>query len=212
MTHQRDLILDELRQSQEHPTADELYEKVKKRLPRISLATVYRNLEVLAEVGLIKKLEISGRQKRFDGDISDHEHVFCSQCHRIDNIPKSEIPPRLLDDIQIPGYRITGYRIEFSGICPACREKQHLQSVSGETDMACGKTCGTATLSEKQRQVLDALSRSPTACGSKELAAATGLETKQVSCQVTALKKKGLIHSPVRCRYALTDEGKKQLG
>jgi len=63
-----------------------LYERVKKRLPRISLATVYRNLEILTKVGLIAKREVSGRQKRFDYDVTDHDHIFCIQCHRIDNL------------------------------------------------------------------------------------------------------------------------------
>ncbi|MCI5132654.1 MAG: transcriptional repressor, partial [Candidatus Electrothrix sp. EH2] len=65
MTHQRELILEELGNCHNHPTADALYERIKKKLPRISLATVYRNLEILSEAGMIRKLEISGRQKRF---------------------------------------------------------------------------------------------------------------------------------------------------
>jgi Fur family ferric uptake transcriptional regulator len=86
MTHQREIILQELQTSREHLTADELYERVKKGLPRISLATVYRNLEILNRAGLIAKREVSGRQKRFDYDVSDHDHIFCIQCHRIDNL------------------------------------------------------------------------------------------------------------------------------
>jgi Fe2+ or Zn2+ uptake regulation protein len=68
MTHQREIILDELNRSKTHPTADELFDRIKHKLPRISLATVYRNLEILSAAGLIKKLEMSGRQKRFDWD------------------------------------------------------------------------------------------------------------------------------------------------
>ena len=69
-----------------------------------------------------------------------------------------------------------------------------------------------APLSEAQRLVLDALARSQAPCGSKELAAATGLEAKQISCQITALKNKGYVASPVRCKYSITDEGKNALG
>ena len=73
--------------------------------------------------------------------------------------------------------------------------------------MACN-TSKTNTLSDTQRQVLEALAKSSEACGSKELAAATGLEAKQISCQITALKNKGYVDSPVRCKYEITEQGK----
>jgi Fur family ferric uptake transcriptional regulator len=77
MTNQREIILRELRKSRQHLSADELFDRVKKTMPRISLATVYRNLEILSEAGMITKLEISGRQKRFDYDVVDHDHIYC---------------------------------------------------------------------------------------------------------------------------------------
>ena len=68
-----------------------------------------------------------------------------------------------------------------------------------------------ATINDQQRQVLEALANSTGPSGSKELAAATGIEAKQVSCQLTALKKKGLVDSPARCKYGITDQGSSQL-
>ena len=68
MTYQREIILEELKKTKTHPTADELYTTVRQRIPHISLATVYRNLETLANSGLVRKLEVIGRQKRFDGN------------------------------------------------------------------------------------------------------------------------------------------------
>ena len=76
--------------------------------------------------------------------------------------------------------------------------------------MGCTK-CGPVELSENQQKVLKAFAQSKEACGSKDIAAATGLEPKQVSCQITALKKKGLVESPVRCKYTITSNGKKAL-
>ena len=210
MTHQREIILEELRRCTTHPTADELYERIKKKLPRISLATVYRNLEILSEAGLIKKLEISGRQKRFDWDPQDHDHVYCTQCHRVDNIPTASTPFSTVDSGQQKGYRITGCRIEFYGLCPNCQKPQKIKKSKGESDMAC-KSCKSNELSDTQRQVLEALAKSNEACGSKEIAAATGLESKKISCQITALKNKGLVSSPARCKYEITEEGKTQL-
>jgi len=77
--------------------------------------------------------------------------------------------------------------------------------------MACA-SCATTSLSDTQRQILEALAKSSEACGSKDLAAATGLEAKQVSCQITALKNKGYVTSPVRCKYEITEQGKGMLG
>jgi Fur family ferric uptake transcriptional regulator len=125
MTNQREMILQELRKSKDHLTADELYERVKKKMPRISLATVYRNLEILSEVGLIGKLEVSGRQKRFDWDVEGHDHVYCVQCHRIDNLKLDRESLGLLAPEVVDGYKITGYRLEFSGLCDECLQKNN---------------------------------------------------------------------------------------
>lgn len=206
MTQQREIILDELNKFPGHPSADELYEKVRKRLTRISLATVYRNLEILAEEGLVSKIEISGRQKRFDHELGSHSHVYCLECHRVDNVVFDQ-PIRLKaspDDVG--GYAIEGYRIEFKGICPDCQKKNNNK---GGKVMGCSNC--TVTLSDKQREVLEALAEAKEPCGSKDLATATGMEAKQVSCQITALKKKGYVVSPARCKYEVTSDGKKVL-
>ena len=72
-------------------------------------------------------------------------------------------------------------------------------------------SCGSNALSDHQRTVLTALAQTSEPCGSKDLAASTGMESKQISCQITALKNKGYIASPVRCKYAITDQGKDAL-
>ena len=118
MTNQREIILKELRKSREHLTADELYERVKKKMPRISLATVYRNLEILSEAGMIAKLEISGRQKRFDWDVREHDHIYCVKCHRVDNLELDRDSIRKPDWDADSGYSVKSYRLEVAGICP----------------------------------------------------------------------------------------------
>lgn len=123
MTNQREMILQELQKSKEHLSADELYERVKKRMPRISLATVYRNLEILSEIGMIGKLEVSGRQKRFDWDTEDHDHIYCVQCHRVDNLQLDREDLGVTMPDSVGGYQVTGYRLEFAGLCKKCREK-----------------------------------------------------------------------------------------
>lgn len=118
--------------SRQHLSADELYERVKKSMPRISLATVYRNLETLSELGIIAKLEISGRQKRFDYDASHHDHIYCLQCSRVDNIDFDRELIGQTSPNSSMGYQITGYRVEFVGICAACGKKNRERSRTGK--------------------------------------------------------------------------------
>jgi len=124
MTNQREIILRELKKSRQHLSADELYVKVKKYMPRISLATVYRNLEILSEAGFIGKLEISGRQKRFDYDVTDHDHVYCAVCHRVDNLNIERQGLHTKEIKSVKDYSVTGYRLEIVGVCPACQKKE----------------------------------------------------------------------------------------
>ncbi len=106
-----------------HPSAEELYKIVKKTLPTISLATVYRNLEWLSENGIIKKIEVGGRQKRFDGTTETHYHIRCICCDKIDDVMKSDFRDVYCPD-EINGYVVTDHHIEFLGICPLCLQKK----------------------------------------------------------------------------------------
>jgi Fur family transcriptional regulator, ferric uptake regulator len=122
MTRQRRVILEELRKTKSHPTADELHRMVRQRLPRVSLGTVYRNLEVLSEFGSIMRLDLAGRQRRFDGNATPHYHVRCVECGRVDDAmspPQTQLEQSLTDTT---GYRIIGHRLEFIGICPGCQK------------------------------------------------------------------------------------------
>jgi Fe2+ or Zn2+ uptake regulation protein len=215
MTHQRELILEELGNCHNHPTADALYERIKKKLPRISLATVYRNLEILSEAGMIRKLEISGRQKRFDKEIEQHDHVFCVQCRRVDDIKFDQSRLVSLEEDQSQGYKISGCRVEFFGICPKCQAKNKKEQASkgkGNCNEECSKKfCRKISLNERQREVLEVLAKSDDVCANRDIAAQTSLEPKQISCQLTALKKKGFVTSPVRCKYEITEAGKEAL-
>ncbi|WP_339136239.1 MAG: transcriptional repressor [Candidatus Electrothrix sp. GW3-4] len=212
MTHQRELILEELGNCHNHPTADALYERIKKKLPRISLATVYRNLEILSEAGMIRKLEISGRQKRFDKEIEQHDHVFCVQCRRVDDIRFDQSRLISLEEGQSQGYKISGCRVEFFGLCPKCQARNKKKvAKKDDCDAGCKGACKKSVLSVRQREVLKALATSDDVCANKDIAAVTSLEPKQISCQLTALKKKGFVTSPVRCKYEITEAGKAAL-
>jgi Fur family ferric uptake transcriptional regulator len=128
MTRQRQVILEELRRTRSHPRADEIYARVRRRLPRISLGTIYRNLEVLSATGEIQKIETAGSLKRFDGNIAPHYHIRCLRCHKVVDAPVEVLPDieRLLDGKT--DFTITGHRIEFLGLCPKCQAKAEAES------------------------------------------------------------------------------------
>jgi len=124
MTTQRKVILEELRKIHTHPSADEIYEVVRLRLPRISLGTVYRNLEVLSELGKVQKLELSGSLKRFDWDTNKHYHIRCLRCNRVEDAPIA--PLKQLEDklYEATVFEIIGYNLEFTGLCPECSREE----------------------------------------------------------------------------------------
>jgi Fur family ferric uptake transcriptional regulator len=125
MTRQREVILEELGMLHSHPTADEIYERVRSRLPRVSLGTVYRTLDLLSRSGLIGKIEIAGQQMRFDRELGAHQHIRCIRCGRIVDVPGERTPTECdRATLQATGYRLIERRVEFLGICPACRDAE----------------------------------------------------------------------------------------
>ena len=120
MTRQRKVILEELCKVDTHPSADEVYAMVRKRLPRISLGTVYRNLEILAESGDIQKLEPGCALKRFDGNTENHYHLRCMRCDRVVDAP-ADFDVTIKYDLKSDSdFKIIGHKLEFVGICPEC--------------------------------------------------------------------------------------------
>jgi Fur family ferric uptake transcriptional regulator len=122
MTRQRRVILEELRKLESHPTADEVYELARRRMPRISLGTVYRNLEILSDCGMIQKLELGGTQKRFDANVRNHYHVRCMRCGCIEDIPMEPLTTVENDVRAVSDYEIIGSHLEFIGVCPQCKK------------------------------------------------------------------------------------------
>ena len=89
-------------------------------MPKISLGTVYRNLDVLVRMGLIQKLPSAGDEARFDADTSVHHHIRCGRCGRIDDIygPPLDLSGGVANDCD--GYQVLGYHLEYIGVCPQC--------------------------------------------------------------------------------------------
>jgi len=123
LTGPRRVILDVLRGTESHPTAEGVHRLVRRRLPRVSLGTVYRNLRLLVAQGLAA--EIPGLHSRFDANMDAHHHFTCVRCGRIVDVdgPLAEPQAEALR-VRIAsrtGLAITHHRIEFFGRCPQCR-------------------------------------------------------------------------------------------
>ena len=120
LTRPRRLILDLVRGTDAHPSAAVVYREVRRHLPRVSLATVYRNLRMLAAEGLLsERAEVGGT--RFDGNTDPHDHFTCVACGRIYDVPPlgaRRVAPRATFR---PGFEVHGQRIEFYGRCDTCR-------------------------------------------------------------------------------------------
>ncbi|HPO15736.1 MAG TPA: transcriptional repressor [Candidatus Hydrogenedentes bacterium] len=122
MTRQRRIILETLQGLKTHPTADEVYALVRQKLPHVSLGTVYRNLDLLHRNGLALRLNHSGAQTRFDGDTSQHCHIRCVECGCIGDVFRDVTIVKMHHVSSETGYQVTGYTLEYEGICPACQQ------------------------------------------------------------------------------------------
>jgi Fur family transcriptional regulator, peroxide stress response regulator len=120
---QKDLILRILRSTRRHPNANWIYEQARRELPNISLGTVYRNLDCLARMGKIREMASGNGLKLYDGDLRNHDHIQCTSCSRVEDIPHL-FHPFSFDPIEsATGYQIISRRLEFYGTCPECARK-----------------------------------------------------------------------------------------
>jgi Fur family peroxide stress response transcriptional regulator len=117
---QREKILELLRSTGSHPTASWLYDRLKKEFPDLSMGTVYRNLNILIEQGLVRKIEFGSTFDRYDANINPHYHFICERCGAIIdlNLPMyEEINKRVEETTSLKAKR---HRIEFFGLCDNC--------------------------------------------------------------------------------------------
>lgn len=120
-TAQRQIILEELRKVKSHPTADQVYEMVKKRMPGIGLATVYRNLDYLRQNGMVIKLESKGDKARYDGFIEPHCHLICKSCGCITDIDDVSEVGLKSDQLKQSGFEPSYDFLEIFGFCKKCK-------------------------------------------------------------------------------------------
>lgn len=124
ITPQRHAILEYLIESMSHPTADDIYKALEHKFPNMSVATVYNNLRVFRESGLVRELTYGDNASRFDFVTSKHYHIICESCGKIVDF---HYPG--LDEVEhlaahVTGFKVNSHRLEVYGICPECAEKE----------------------------------------------------------------------------------------
>ena len=121
MTSQRYAVLRALVEGGEHPSAEQLFQKVSEAYPTMSPATVYKTLDALKAAGEVLELEFREGPNRYDANIpSAHPHVVCTRCGRIDDVMLDEVAPSFRKAAEQTDYQISGYRLDFYGLCPSC--------------------------------------------------------------------------------------------
>jgi len=122
LTKQRLAVLDVLRSTTSHPDAYWIYEQVRQDIPNVSLGTIYRSLNVLCDLDLIRELTFGGQYSRYDGNASNHGHVTCLRCGRIVDVTATQRDGYLSRSAEDEsGFLIKNVRLEFEGICPECQ-------------------------------------------------------------------------------------------
>ncbi|WP_419959632.1 peroxide-responsive transcriptional repressor PerR [Psychrobacillus sp. BM2] len=122
ITPQRHAILEFIIQSMSHPTADDIYKALESKFPSMSVATVYNNLRVFREAGLVNELTYGDSSSRFDFVTNDHYHMICDTCGKIVDF---HYPG--LDEVEhlashLTGFDVSYHRMEIYGVCPTCKE------------------------------------------------------------------------------------------
>lgn len=121
-SRQREIIYSTLKENVVHPTAEYLYSVLKEKEPNISLATLYRNLNQMAEKGLIKKIDGLESASHYDHNTLEHYHFICKKCKRVFDISSDVAPQIVVKTEKETGFEIDSYDIVFSGLCKDCFE------------------------------------------------------------------------------------------
>ena len=188
-SQQRKLILDYLSNRKDHPTAKNIYDFAKSLVPSISMGNLYRNLQILVSQGLVKKIEL-GSFSRFDANTSIHAHIRCQSCGKVEDL---EIG---LDDLhgmmkQIDDvYDISGFSLQFWGLCPACKTK---------TKLCYDDVYGL--------ELLMTLKKFATPVSCSQIALATGRHPQSVNGKLKNLVERGLVTAISKGIYKITQDG-----
>ena len=124
-TKQKTLILSAVQGTKTHPTAEQVHTMITDVAPHLSLGTVYRNLNRLAELGIIRRISVINSPDRFDGDLTPHHHISCTECGRFCDLFEIDYDAELDRVIEAKsGFSIAKHETVFYGKCPDCKNKE----------------------------------------------------------------------------------------
>ncbi|WP_110954012.1 transcriptional regulator PerR [Anaerosinus massiliensis] len=124
VTPQRLAIYSVLYNTTEHPSAETIFNQLQPHYPTMSLATVYKTIEILREIGLVQVLNVGEDSFRYDANTKNHPHIRCTVCKRVDDIYDVELSEFVNKIAEKTAYQLTGQQFYFYGICPSCQSKQ----------------------------------------------------------------------------------------
>ncbi|MCI8832160.1 MAG: transcriptional repressor [Lachnospiraceae bacterium] len=131
-SRQRESVKACLMARKDHPTAEVIYASIREQYPNISLGTVYRNLNLLEELGEVRKLRCGNGPDHFDGDMAPHYHFLCKECGQVADMPMSHMEEiNTLAGRYYPG-RIENHETVFYGVCPQCLKLENMENISGK--------------------------------------------------------------------------------
>lgn len=124
VTPQRLAVYEVLANTKAHPNAEMIFNSLQATYPTMSLATVYKTIDILKEIGLVQILNAGEDSFRYDADTSDHAHVRCVECDRVDDVYDLDASKVSREIEAGTGYHLTGQQFYFYGVCPACQKKE----------------------------------------------------------------------------------------
>jgi Fur family peroxide stress response transcriptional regulator len=128
VTVQRRTVLEALAGREDHPTADQVFDEVCTRIPGIARGSVYRILETLVKLGIVRKVCHPGAASRFETKTHRHHHLVCLQCGKMIDLEDSSLDRIALPDARSRGFELVEYSIQFRGTCSACSRKASQES------------------------------------------------------------------------------------
>lgn len=120
MTHQRAVIYESLMSAPGHPSPEEVFEKVRKHIPSISLATVYNTLHTFIESGLLREMSLHHGSLRVDTRQDPHHHLVCTQCKQVFDLDEKALKPAQLVGKVPSGFKVERISVEIHGLCKSC--------------------------------------------------------------------------------------------
>jgi len=123
VTPQRLAIYNVLSNTTEHPSAEMIFSKLQEFYPTMSLATVYKTIEILKEIELVQILNVGEESFRYDANTDTHPHVRCLVCNRVDDIYGVDESAYVKEISEKTAYRLSGQQFYFYGVCPECQSK-----------------------------------------------------------------------------------------